>query len=290
MDELIKSYLDDNFHPETVKEFSRAFKNFESFQLEDYELPYANLLAQAEDLDPLNVRDAVISLVRGQCTEILKAHLIRVSEEITLPQFNEFMDALLLVQDLADYSTILAILDSPIDEEEKLCDIIAELSMLSSAQAMTLVESFDPSTLQALRNYILSTPEEKNKENAKVDESIRKIITHYRKFSDWCGEVKPIGNTLLAAEVKPNLPFTSYLTYLTPLQEEKDITLLAKHVMSLLLLSSDGWQTPLLTFRKHSGEALSDLKLTMRVDGALTGILGEFAHYLDVLKSHPQGA
>lgn len=281
-------YLDENFHPEMVKEFIRAFKNFDAFQLAEYELPYLNMLSQSEDMDPVNVRDGVLSVVRGQCTEIMKAHLIRVSDEITLLQFNEMMDALLLLQDLADYTTVLAVLDSPIDDEEKLASLIADLSQLSEGQVMTLVESFDPNMLKTLREYILTTPGEQAKENVVVEDGERKILNHYRKFAKWTPEVTPIGNTLLAAEVKPGLPFTSYLDYLTPLQEEKDMKVLAKHVLSLLLLSSDGWQTPLLTFRKHSSEAIGDLKLIMRVDSALIQVTEEFGHYLQILKSNPQ--
>ena len=288
MDPLIKSYLDDTFHPGVIDQFERAFKSFEAYQLDDFELPFINMLSQSGDLDTIDLQNGIVSLLRAAFVKVLDAHTIKVSEDTTLDQFNEMLDAFLLLQDLADYSTILAILDGPADDEEKLSDIIAELSQLSSGQAMILIEDFDPNILKTLREFIMTTPEQATDDIPVPDETVKKLLTHYRKFTEWNNKAPVIGTELLNAEVKPNLPFTEYLQYINPLQEEKDMKVLGMHLLSILLLSSDGWISPLLTFRKHSSEALSDLKMIMRVDSVLVSLCEGFAQYLQMLKTHAQ--
>ncbi len=270
MDILVEGYLKAVFHPETIDTIHHAFDLFEKFDLQDYESDFVNLLMAADDQLPQATQDHFITFVHQKIDLILHAHLLNLSEFTPLHQKVAVLDGLYAVQHLNDYSNIITILEGEFSHEEKLAEVLAQVCDITAMAFLSVLDGFDQTTIDTLKNFVYGKLGNEGHLVSTYTERQLKIVELMKEFKKFRQGKNCLGLMLLDSNVLIGQPLDSYVPYINDYLTSQDYDELIVNIFSLILLTDEGLNNPLLVFRKHSGTLLSDLQSITKVDTGIT--------------------
>lgn len=277
MEELVDDFIDANLGPEMAAEVRRALNLCTFFNVEDVYDRLIDIIVLEGIEQPDGIRDgfyeALIDTLRG----ILKAHTIVLAEEATLEQINELLTALARIQYREDYSNYLRILEGTESDIEQFTEIMSDLCELDQVSLLDLIVAFDSSTIDVLKQYMYNK-EEENTELKEENKELRKQLQLFFKADE---KKESIGSQLAETGMLVSVPFHVYIPYIHEvLEEEKSPAKLALHILSVLYMSTDGYQNPLELYRQHSIELLGDINRTSAVEVRLLEMLSSFNDFV----------
>lgn len=267
MDELLQSFVSTYFTEELQQEIRRSFSLFDFFEYDQAYSGFIDIIMNESNLGGDAMRDLFIEELHRKCNFVLDQHELELSEETTIPEKNEFMQALAQLQHLEDYTGVIRTLENMEQDEIQFAQIVSELSMLSETQVLSLVVNFNPRVLKILKEFIYS------KESETPAEPNAKLIANLRMFDAVFGQ-NHIGYHLMRAEVRLNERFESYLSYVKDELVVEDDEQCALNILSLIYLSNDGFNSPLTVYRKYSHHLLQNLDRVSRVEVKVLNLLG----------------
>ncbi len=285
MDNLIKAYVEANFNTEVVNLFARAFNAFDDFNLPDYEIGYFNIIGMEDNISPEDLKDAFVNLTYDSIKTIFTAHLVYFSEEITFSEQVEILEGLFKLQNLSDYTAVMTELATSETDEEKFATILSQITILSMETILNLVTEIDPAFMSTLQTFV----EEKEKAlGHKLSSSVelqRKIVDALKTFKVFMeSELKQktaIGFTLVESNVILGQPLRSYLPFVKDGLVSANLEQLTLDIYSLILLTDEGYNDPLVTYRKYNHLLLDDPMSIARVDSLLLNLISKYHAYLD---------
>jgi len=236
---------------------------------------FIDLLNNANFKSNEDLYDTFIIEVNKILDFILKEHEIIVTKETTLYEKNELLSSLLLIQDLEDYTPIARVLESLEPDADQLSSILGDLCMLDQTKLLEIIEWFNPNILFKLKEFVAIKEElrETSNDNNNLD-----LISGLRLFFK-CFEGFSLGKILLENNCIIGAKFADYLKFVESdiIMDSNEVT--ALNIYSVLIISSDGYNTPLLTYRKHSYELLQDLNKVSKIEVILLQLISKFEEY-----------
>jgi len=276
MDNMLYTFLLENYNNDLTQELLRSFKILEDFQLNEIYDDFYDIITRTDSLNNDDMRDLVVNKLADKLKFVLREHKIVIKDDTNIQTINELCNSLLVIQDMSDYTGIIRILESFETDDEKLSLIISDLSVLDQTDVLISLESFEPSILDTLKNFIYT--KEIDSQGVKLDEDYKENIALFFKHYN----TPTIGSVLLP-EVLLGLPIKSYLHYFeNELLSLPDETL-GLNILSLLMLSSDGNKDPLSTYRAISFNLIQDLNRTSSVE---VFIINKIKAFLDFKKAN----
>lgn len=269
MNSEILAFVQMYFTDELSREINRSFNLLKDFQLNNIESPYNDIIMQHQEVHNEQLMDMFIAQLNRHLDYVLSEHTIFLIDEATITEKNEVLAALLLVQDLEDYTGITSALESLASDEEQLADIISDLSQLPKVEVIRLVESFNPKMLANLLEYVTQKTQEK------LEEPNPEILKSYKLFNK-CFGTNHIGNELVEHGLLLNQPFELYLNYVKEVLTSGNAKDIALNIYSLLVVSSDGNTQPNAVYREYSQGLLQDLNQIKAVESELTQLVSIF--------------
>lgn len=227
----VKDFIKEAYIPDLQKDLLDSLDLFESF---NYMVIYDRLQAVLDNSSniPGLIFDKFISIITETQNHILEAHTIKASGSIE--DKNIILTALSLVQDLEDYTGIINILESFEDDTVKLCSIIDDLTGRDITTLLPLIDDFNPSILDMLKQHI-NTKEQLKSKGIKPNLD---IISIFKAFIEVCGKDN-IGFHLITNGILLEEPIHYYLPFIIrELQEDKQN--LAINLLSVVYISKDG--------------------------------------------------
>lgn len=287
MDPLIEAHITTTYTPEIGVCMFEAFALLDNFDVQDYQADLVAHIMQSETMHREQAVDGFRQLVCTWIDFVFKHHMVQVTQDCPLRKRVAILSALYAVQDMQDYTTIAVCLESDQDTLEKFSFIVSELTELSEEDVLENLEHVDPLTLDNLYRYALSKIGDGT---SSVDEdAVRDIVTKLKLFKQFSKNEDLVGNTLLDNGALLNQPFSRYLPYIVGYFDEvsksKDGLSLAKDVLSLLFLSSDGKNRPFDVYKENSGLLFSNPSVVTKVDVALITVVGQFAAFMEAYKN-----
>lgn len=274
MDELIREFIERTFIDEMKMDLYDVFSLFDKFQYKDTDDSLLNILTQESIMSSDDLQDGFISSINEKLDYLLEQHTVKLIDGVSIHNKIQILTALFTVQDLEDYTPISNILeDLEEDDNFKFASIVAILSSLENTYAMELIDSIHCDLLSRLKEYICS----KEKEIELI--SNREFINTIKQFFSYIKTTSSTGSEILKARFKLGETFCTYLTFVKEDIIALDIKQTATNFLSVLMLSSDGQKSPLLTYREHSQEVLDDLNLISKVEIDLSNIYSGFLEY-----------
>lgn len=274
MDELLALFMESNYTEELCDEINRTFGLIEFFQYKDAYSGLIDIVTQEGDTDKNAMHDMFIQEIHAKLNYMLKQHTITLINTATIMQKNEILLALAHIQNLEDYTSIILTLESFDPDEEQLASILEGLTMMDQHTIMTLVEEFDKSLLKKLKDYIY-LDESRQPHLAKIHYS---LLEHYKLFNKVYG-VENVGSQLVMAGMSPGEHFTTYMGYLDDPVIGKTDEATAINMLSLIYLSADGYNSPLLIYRKFSLDVLQDLNLVSKIEVHILNMIAVLAEH-----------
>jgi hypothetical protein len=255
----------------------RSFELLFAYGLKYPDSEFAELAVTSDNY----TQDAIVDLfsykLRTALDRLLEEHALYLKPETSLETCNEIVAGVFLLQNLADYSMVAEILESYLDHEEQLIAILGYVSALNDIQLADAFSKTDGVFLTALRNFITQRSVTPAVEHSDDEGPLLVKLKRFRQFID---SNSALGITLLEDGVPCALPLEQYLGHLQHLdQTTLALPQLALDILSVLLLSPDSYQLPLLAYRKHSHGFITDLTTISQVDAIITHILNDFERY-----------
>lgn len=278
MDELIGAFLESYLTDEFREEVERSFALFDFFEYNQAYSSFVDLLNDQSNISSDEMKDRFVNELNDKLDYMLLQHTIKLVDTATTYERNEILTSLAHIQKLEDYTGIIRILESMIDDYETLAIILSDSTLLGKEDILLLIESFDPSMLRTLKQYIY----QKEEEAAVSDEVSLNLVDNFKIFCLYAGN-KHIGANVLQNGVLIGDRFGTYLPYVQEyLVTPNDVEATALNILSLILLSIDGYNSTLLVYRKYSYQLLQDLNLVSKVEVKVLDHIAKFTEFKKV--------
>lgn len=284
MNDLFEVFLDAHTTPELKEEIARSFSLFDYFEYNSAYSTLNDIIFNASNENASEAYDQFVLKVNESLDYILLEHTITTTAETTLFQKNEIVTALANIQKLEDYTAIIRTLESFESPEVQLSIILEDLTELDQAQLLTAVESFNPSVLNKLKQFIY---EREYTEIQQVPQKFRDMIKAFVELFEkpeniQAGVYQYLGSIFLTNNIVLNMPFEKYLPFLEGNLNVTNEPETANHILSVILLSEDGQASPLDVYRQYSLELLQDLNKASSIETHLVRSLSKLNEYLKV--------
>lgn len=273
MFDLVLGYVEETFTDELKLEIKRAFNLFDYFEYDTAYLGMIDIVMNESNHSSETMHDLLVREINVKQDYVLRQHTIELIEEATISQKNEILQALAQIQNLRDYSGIIRTLESFESDDAQLASVLSELCILDETQIMVLIAEFDSTLLSNLKSYIYAR---ENEENPVVNV---KLVENFKTFC----EIFPdptIGQVLAKSGVLMGERFSSYLTHVEEELKQMDMDNAALNMLSVLYLSTDGFNSPVITYRKYSGRIFVNLDTISRVEVKLLGYIAKVEELL----------
>ena len=277
MDELITEFLLCTNSPEYNNEVYRSFKLCNQFEYPNVYSPFIEILANESYASNDQLQDQFDFQLHVTLNEILKQHNLQLSNEATLIQKNDIIEALYTIQGLEDYSAIETVLNTLDTDEVKLAIILEDYCSLDRTEILSVIEFFNPVTLELLKVFI------NDKQKSIEDNSVEKsLIPTFKLFIQLYGRDN-IGALLINNGIKLGYDLNLYLGYIDNIQAQTD-SQTAVNVMSLIYMTPESLNGPLTIFNQYSLNMLHDLTLVGRIEPLVIRIINEVNEYIEANK------
>lgn len=274
MDELISIFVENYFSEEFQQDVEQLFNLIEFFEYKDAYSGFVDILTDENNQSKDDMKDRFVRELHVKADYMLEQHTLELVSEATLAQKNEILKAFAHMQALEDYTGIICVLESLEPVEVQLSTILSDMTTMDEATLMSLVKKFNPRTLEVLKTYIYS--KEQDVQNS--SEPSRVLMKNFRAFSEVIGR-NNLGVAMVANGMLPGQRFHTYLAYIESSIVGKNDDETAENFLSVIYLSQDGVNAPLLVYRKYSYQVLQDLNLVSRVEIKILGMIAKLAEY-----------
>lgn len=277
MDDIIVVFCDTYLSDEYKAEVFRSFQLFDFFEYRQASQGFIDILNDANNISSDDLKDRFTQELHDKLDFMLNEHTVKLTDEATIHEKNELLYAFGLIQHLEDYTGVIRILESFEDNETQLSLILEDLCVLDQTQIMMIVESFQPKILATLKAFIY----QKESEETTIDDRDAKILRNLRQFFGVHGKDN-IAYKLIEANMLVGARFTTYLPYVEGnlVEENNDAT--ALNILSLIYMSIDGFNNPLLMYRKYSYQLLHDLNKVSAIEVLVMRLMAKFNEAKDV--------
>lgn len=279
MDKLIIDFITAYFTYDLQVEIYRSFRLLNDYEYNDAFAGFVDIINNESYVSAEDMKDQFIIELNSKLNFILKEHTIELTNEATIFDKNEILVAFLLIQDLEDYTGIISLLESFESKEEKLSLILSDLTMLDQAKVLELVVSFSDTMLDTLKQFIY---EIENNKPEKANGSKFITINNLKQLFSCLGKDN-LGYLLAKSGVIVGERFETYLPY-----TDKDLVAntdeqTALNILSLIYMSSDGINNPLLLYRKYSFQILQDLNKVSRIEVLVVSMVNKLNEFKKAL-------
>lgn len=136
------------------------------------------------------------------------------------------------------------------------------------------IESFNPRLLKMLKSYIYN-----KEESVPVEErGDKKLVGHVRFFNHVFGD-NNLGSQMVRSQLRIGEMFETYLEYIRDIFVGPNDEQTAINLLSVIYLSGDGFNSPLLVYRKYSFQLLQDLDRTSKIEVEILRHIAKLSEY-----------
>ena len=281
----LSEYIDSTFTPEAADDIYTAFELLYSFQMEDVETDFINLITLDSYLSKEDTQDQFIILLHSKLDDVINQHKLTLNDNVSLSIKVELLSVLLSIMYLEDYSFIATVLESDLSDIEILATIVEEYSTLKGFDILTSISEIDPIFFNRLKEFIYS------KEDIvilDIEDSNTEAINNIKLLYEFINK-ETLGYQLVKNGISPNLTIEQYLAIIDDsnyFNNIKDIDTLSSNIFSLLLISQNSLNGLLLIYRKNNHLLLDNINTIAQVESKLIQLLSNF---LDFKKAKQEG-
>lgn len=274
----LKNYLTKVSSVETVQFFDDAIDVLDKYEVPNYMDIFENVISDDTNSDDKTILDKLLVNLRTILTYLLTMQGVQLNENVTASQVNEITDGLFMLAHYEDQASISSILDSDESTVEKVCELLTLVTPYQSDALMGMIDSAEDRFTEDFKERLVYK-EEEMKEDVQL---VGKQIKAYIAFKNHLSNAALYSDKLFQYVGSIGLLFEDYLR-LYQLDHDKTLgtmtpEVIAKDLVALSCLSSDGCGNSLITIRKHLSTLFSDISTSTKVDIEVSKLTVEVAH------------
>ena len=283
----IMDFLHASTPPQLVDLYKHSFEIFDVFQLADYEIDFITLASTSENYTTDQLVSSVRHLIESKLDYIINEHGVELTEDATVSNKNEILDALYIVNTLDNYYDVLTQLEAESGHEEQLSEILSMYCTMSSVDIMSVLHSVDDKLLTSIRT-VAEASSKYTTNLSPPDKSIPYIVERLKELQSFKPEHMTLGMLLAKSCVPLAQPLKNYIHYTFEVFTDKPHIDIAYHIYSLMLISLEYHNNPILGFKECGNLFFNDVETINQVDKIIVRINGELSMFLNVLKNKEQ--
>lgn len=276
LDEDVYAYIMISYLPEQANELLRSFEILYGFNLEHADSAYLNLISQSQTMDRDDMKDYFVTMLMNDMIKLINEHGIRINSDTRLTALNEIGSGLLLIQHLNDYSQLHHLLGSEEDPVEVICDVLAEVSTMTSTQFMFSITDIDDTVIPGMMRYI-----ESKMQHIAPGDDLTPMADRLKVFKEFTDGHESLGSFMLAKGIPAGLNIQDYVTHIKIEDyHQTDLSKLALDLLSVLLMAKDTYNLPVIGYRKLMNYLVLSLDWSSRIEVLLSRINTDFETFL----------
>lgn len=276
MDDLLIDYIETNFTQELSQELLKSLQLFDHFNYKAIYEKVFNRIMDAHNQDSAELRDNIVLDIREGLNFIFKAHTILVYDDASIANQNELLTALALLMRLEDYQPILTVLDSMESDEEILASIICDLCSFDEVKLFTVIREFNPDLLETIKTYAQGKTLVEDVDDLGRERS--SCIDSLAVFKELYGE-DALGVQMLKSQAIVGAPFRSYIPFIENDMVGQNHEQTAKNFLSVLLLSGNGNNAPIITYKKYVERFINSIEEIQKIEPIMLKMINEIENY-----------
>lgn len=258
-----------SYTQDTAQCLTDMISTIQGFNLTDNLQDLMNILMQDQSVNKTDLVDEFRVKLEQICLGILTSHGITISEDSTLLQLSEVTKALLELPFYTDPAFIKDSLQTSLDIKTKFIDVLALVCILQEDELLLIIDDVDVNLLDRL--FELTNVSSDIVGNELND----KIINKLKQLKQFLSNELPEVFTAIENGKLLGVTFDNYFDLI-----EKDESIsaykIAKNVFVVLTMSCDGYDNPVVTYKKHSDHLFTSLDTITKVDVQLIRLVQEF--------------
>lgn len=278
MDDLIEVFVDTYYNEQQADDINKSLDLFDFYEYNQAFPGLIDIAVEHSTTSNENLIDRFTLAIHERLNYLLSQHTLILIDEATIDEKNQILAALGHLQKLQDYGPVIGVLESLEDDTQKLAMILSDHTLLDETQLMTLIVSFSEDLLGKLKEYIYTI----ENSTQSSDEPVRlDLITNLRVFNEFTND-RSLASAALQAGTSLSQRFVTYLNYFKDdiVVDSNEAT--AYNFLSVLFMSGDGYNSPLLVYRKYSLEVIQDLNRVSKVENILLDLIAKFTEFKKV--------
>ena len=243
MDEIINHYIDTTYTPELAALLYRALGLLGVYQVPGPIVQLSEHLLRDQEIPPEQISDGVVEILERGLGQLFIAHRIDVSENLSLADAVQMLEAIVSVEYLEDYSGLAEAISNPQDDARTtLTKMLGYLTEREPVDFEAMIDDVYEVTIDRLKTFVENaTQAEETTEDLDQLKLLRhNLLIYDRAFG------KP-GIAVGLAEMDFELGWT-FDTYMGLVQEEvidyNDMETTVFGLFWLSIISSDGHMSP----------------------------------------------
>lgn len=275
MDDVIALFVETYYNEEQATDINKALDLFDYFEYNQAFPGLMDIVLEHSSTSNENLVDSFTAAINERLNYLLEQHTVKLTDEATIDQKNQILNALGHMQKLQDYSGVIGVLESLEDDTEKLVSILSDHVLMDESELMTLIVGFSEDLLTKLKEYIYAIEEATPSE----DEPVRlDILSNLRLFNEFT-EGKTLAASAIDAGSRVSERFMTYFTFFKDDMVSPNNDATAANILSVLFMSIDGYNSPLLVYRKYSLNILNDLTRVSKVEVSLLNLIAKYSEF-----------
>lgn len=275
MEEIINVFVENHFTEEFTEQVHISFGLFTAL---DYDLPFqafADMAMNESSVDTSTMKDTFVLKLHEHLNFVLTQYKIKLVDWAKIEEKNEIIRALVAILHVEDYTGIIRSLETMEPDEVQLSEALSEFTTFDITKIMELLEEVSPVTIQTLKNFIY----EKEKAEELQNYTEPKIIRHMRFFNEVFGKDN-LAYHMVSGQMLTGQTFETYIPFVIQVYNPAaDIKKTALDILSVLFISSDGFNSPLLTYRKNSHKLIDELNVITKVEVEILNHIAKLAEH-----------
>ncbi|MEM5878427.1 MAG: hypothetical protein QXF12_06140 [Candidatus Aenigmatarchaeota archaeon] len=279
-------FIKNNYDSYTSIKLFESLSIMEMFGLKNYEDVFSNIIVSYDSISQDDKRDLVYFKVKEILTDMIGCFGITLRENLyDLRILNDILYGLYLIENLEDYRDLIAILsDMESSPKEKLSEIYDFYCLMSLSDFYENVYSVEEGLIGFL--YQKADENVRRKDLSLHDHRLRTV-----KFFEYIkdSEYKPYAYNLYVESIYKGLKFNELYDLIDSkfhdivynLIDEKKYHLVSFEILSIIMYSTNGSESPLGIFDSNFNEFFyDDLLLRSKIREIILDMLNDFETYL----------
>lgn len=275
MDDIIALFVESYYNEEQADDINKSLDLFDYFEYNQAFPGLLDIVMEHSTTSNENLIDSFTAAINQRLNFLLEQHTVKLIDDATIDQKNQILNALGHLQKMQDYSGIIGVLESLEDDTDKLVSILGDHVLMDETELMTLIVGFSEDLLTKLKEFIYAREEAQpsDEEPARLD-----ILSNLRLFNEFT-EGKSLAASALEAGSRIAERFSTYFAFFNEDIVVADNDATAANLLSVLFMSIDGYNSPLLVYRKYSLNILNDLNRVSKVEVSLLNLIAKYSEF-----------
>ncbi len=278
MDDLITTYIDTKYTPEMAEIIYRALGLFSVFGNATPVLLIVDAISLSQDEHPEVIMDAISIVVDEGLDHLYLAHRITLSENISMTEKVQILEAIYGFQFQETYEPFSRILNNcNISPRMQFLEVISIISGIDVPNLEDMIDEVYEGTVDRLKEYVESgLTEEAETPDFEMLKKVRRNLLSYSKAF---GSPK-ISVVLEGFEFQYGCPFDTYFNILRDeIINTEDMETTTYGLLWLALISSDGVDSPQKLLIEKTDSLFDNIMQINQYNAMLSKALGRFQEF-----------